>query len=80
MDYPSENRNFSIDALVLATGRHHLVSSVCNWSCEMKGSPSQNKDGTDCGLFVILNAELEVLGDGIATNARMTTSMLQTFG
>ena len=68
-----------IDALALATGRHDLVSSVCKWSCEMKGSPSQYKDGTDCGLFVILNAELEVLGNGIEGGGTAQGKFIPTF-
>ena len=39
------------------------------WSCEIRESPRQYKDGTDCGLFAILNAERETLGLTIDGNS-----------
>ena len=32
------------------------------WSCVLRKSPLQHKDMKDCGLFAMLNAELETLG------------------
>ena len=46
---------------VLAAETQHDVSKWQEWKCELKASPQQD-DGFDCGLFVIVNAELEALG------------------